>query len=196
MALSNNTYCQVCDRFINKERWNKHLFSSRHLHREVNAYWPAYFPQRKLTRDEAMQLEKAFWEMIFGSVDVLPVYGFLKTYIMMITNMKGYVSIDPDDADADFRYDFRDIMIAQFKQDFYNKNFSLQDQDKRNISLQKRSEFWLNYVVVNKGAPKPDNVFEYDYNDDGFAFSFCGAKNDPELRALKEFLTINNSEKQ
>ena len=34
--------------------------------------------QRKLTRHEGMILEKAFWEMIFGSVDVLPVCGFLK----------------------------------------------------------------------------------------------------------------------
>ena len=60
MALFNDTYCQICDRFITKEQWNKHLFSSRLLHREVNGYWPAYFPQRKLTRDESSILEKAF----------------------------------------------------------------------------------------------------------------------------------------
>ena len=117
MALFNDTYLQIYHRFITKERWNKPLFSSIHLHREVNGYWPAYFPPRKVTRNEGMQLEKAFWEMIFGSVDVLPVYGFLKTNIMMVTNMKDYVTLDPDDADADFRYDYRDIMIAQFKQD-------------------------------------------------------------------------------
>ena len=60
MALFNDIYCQVCDRFITKEQWNKHLFSSRLLHREDNGFWPAYFPQRKLTRDEGMILEKAF----------------------------------------------------------------------------------------------------------------------------------------
>ena len=47
-----------------------------------------------------MILEKAFWQMTFGSVDVLPVYGFLKTYIMMVTNMKDCVTLDPDDDDA------------------------------------------------------------------------------------------------
>ena len=67
----------------------------------MNIYWPAYFLQRELTSDEGMILEKTFWEMIFGSVDVLPVYGFLKTYIMMVTNMKDYVTLDPDDDDDD-----------------------------------------------------------------------------------------------
>ena len=141
MALFNDTFCQICDRFITKERWNKLLYSSRHLHREVNGFWPAFFPQRKLTRDEGMKLEKTFWEMIFGSVDVLPLYRFLKTYFMMVTNMKNYVTLDSDGDDADFRYDYRDIMIAQFKQDSNNKNFSLRDQDKRDNSLQKGTNF-------------------------------------------------------
>ena len=69
--------------------------------------------------------------MLFGSVDVLPVYGFLKTYIMMAKKMIDFVTLDPDDADADFRYAYRATMIAQFKQDFYNNNLSLQDQNKR-----------------------------------------------------------------
>ena len=42
MALFNDVYCQVCDRFITKKRWKKHLYSSRHLPREVNGYWPAF----------------------------------------------------------------------------------------------------------------------------------------------------------
>ena len=151
--------------------------------------------KKKLIRDEGMVLEKAFWEMIFGSVDVLPMYGFLKTYIMMVRNMKGYVTLDADDADADFIYGYRDTMIAQFKQDLFNKNFSLQDRDKRDNSLQKRIKFWLNYVVVNEGAPIPDNVYDYDYNDDALVYLLRGAKNDLELRELKEFLTINDSEK-
>ena len=102
MALL-NIYCQICDRFILKEQWIKHPLSSRHLNREVNGYWPAYFPQRKLITDEGIILEKAFWEMITGSEDVLPVYGFLKTYLMMVTNTKDYVTLDPDDVDADSR---------------------------------------------------------------------------------------------
>ena len=56
----------------------------------------------------------------------------------MVTNMKDYVTLELDDADAYFRYDFRDIMIAQFKQDLYTKKFSLQDQNKRDNSLQKK----------------------------------------------------------
>ena len=57
MALFNDINCQICDRFITTEQWNKHLFPSRQLLREVNGYWSAYFPQRKLTRDEGMKLE-------------------------------------------------------------------------------------------------------------------------------------------
>ena len=41
--------------------------------------------------------------MIFGIKDVLPAYGFLKTYIMMVTDMKDYVTLDDDDDDACFR---------------------------------------------------------------------------------------------
>ena len=49
MALFNDIYCQICDRSITKEQWNEHLYYSRHLHREMNGYWPAVFPQRNLT---------------------------------------------------------------------------------------------------------------------------------------------------
>ena len=87
LVLLNNIFCQISDRFITKEQWNKHPYSSRHSHREVNRYWPAYFTQKRLTKDEGSILEKTFWEMIFGSVDVLPVFGFLKTYIMLVTNI-------------------------------------------------------------------------------------------------------------
>ena len=60
MALFNDVYCQICDRFILQEQWNKHLYSGRHIHREVIGYWPAFFPQKKLIRDEGMKLEKTF----------------------------------------------------------------------------------------------------------------------------------------
>ena len=128
-----------------------------------------------------MVFEKAFWEMIFGGVDVLPMYGFLKTYIMMVTNMKDYVTLNFDDTDADFRYGYRDTMIAQFKKDLYNKNFSLQDQDKRDNSLQKRIRFWLNYVVVNEGAPVPDNVMIMNITMMDWLISFGGQRTIPNL---------------
>ena len=38
MSFSNDTYCQICGRFTTKEEWHKHLYSSRHLRREVNGY--------------------------------------------------------------------------------------------------------------------------------------------------------------
>ena len=75
MAFFIDTFCRLCERFITKEQGNKHLYSSRHLHRKENGYWPSYFPQRNLIGDESSRLQKAFWEMIFGTVDVLPVYG-------------------------------------------------------------------------------------------------------------------------
>ena len=53
---------------------------------------------------------------------------------MMVTNSKDYVTLDDDDDDADFKYNNRDNMKAQFKQD---KSFSHQDQDKRVDGLQK-----------------------------------------------------------
>ena len=95
-----------------------------------------------------MILEKAFLEMIFGSVDVLPVYGFLKTYNMMVTNMKDYVKLDPDDEYADFRYNYRDTMTTQFKQDSQNKYFSRQDQGKGDQieTLQNRKKFWRKII--------------------------------------------------
>ena len=36
MAVFNDIYREIYDRFITKEQWIKHLYSSRHLHREVN----------------------------------------------------------------------------------------------------------------------------------------------------------------
>ena len=41
MALFNDIYCQICDRFITKEQGDNHLHSSGHLLREVNGFWPA-----------------------------------------------------------------------------------------------------------------------------------------------------------
>ena len=48
-------------------------------------------------------LRKLFEKLFFASEDVLPVSGFLKTYIMMVTNMDDYLTLDLDDDDAKFR---------------------------------------------------------------------------------------------
>ena len=60
--------------------------------------------------------------MIFGNEVVLLAYGFLKTCFMMITNMKNHVRPNSDDHDADFRYKYREKIIAHFKQDFCNRS--------------------------------------------------------------------------
>ena len=122
MALFNDIFCQICDRFYTKERWNKHLYSSRHLHREVNGYWPAFFLQRKLSRDEGIKLEKAFWEVVYMSNDNdLAVFDFLKLYFRLCTNITDHVPIRPwfDDPDEEeqWGYGYKDDMIAQFEQD-------------------------------------------------------------------------------
>ena len=144
-----------------------------------------------MTRSEGSRLEKAFWEIIFGSEDVLPVYGYLKTYIMMITNMKDYVTLDPDDDDADFTYSCRDTMIAQFKQDLYNKLFSFQGQgkDDQNDTLHNRIRFWCN-VIDDTGVGKPDDIYNYVFNDDVLDHSVRGAEIISELRDLKKLLDI------
>ena len=71
MALPNDAYCQLCERFINKEERKKPLYSSRQLHRKMNGYWPAYFLQKKLVRDE-----NAFWKIFFESRDIKEVEEF------------------------------------------------------------------------------------------------------------------------
>ena len=87
MSFSNDTYCQLCERLITKEQGNKHLYSSRHLHKKAYGYTPAYFPNRKLTGDEDCILEKSFWKMIFATRDIKEVDEFLITKFMMVKNM-------------------------------------------------------------------------------------------------------------
>ena len=71
----------------------------------MTGYWPAFFLQRKLTRDEGSILGKAFWENDFGREGVLPVYGYLKTNIVMVTNTKDYVK-DNFDGKDDYKDNF------------------------------------------------------------------------------------------
>ena len=56
--------------------------------------------------------------MIFGSKDLLSEYVSLQTSFRMVTCFNDYVTFDDGDDDVDFRCNYRDTMIAQFKQDF------------------------------------------------------------------------------
>ena len=125
--------------------------------------------------------------MIFGSEDVLPLYGLLKTYFMIVTKMTDYFKGDDDSEDVDkyhFECYYRDKMIAQFDQDLYSKNVFLQDQGEcdENDTLQKRIEFWLKVIVL--GGPLPDNVYEYDDNNRENDFYFRGSG---VIRSLETF---------
>ena len=193
MALFNDIFCQICHTFYTKEQWNKHLYSSRHLHREVNGYWPAFFPQRRLTRDEGMKLEKAFWEVILTCNDNdLALLYFLKIYFRMCTNINLYVPIrfwdDDPDEEEQWGYGYRDEMIAQFKQYLNNKNFTLQDQGKDDPSdtLENRIKFWIN-IISNDWGPVPDNLYDYDYNDEGLDHSVHGAEIFPDIGESKNY---------
>ena len=199
MVVFNDIFCQICDRFYTKERWNKHLYYSRHLHKEVNGYWPAFFPQRKLTRDEGIKLEKAFWEVILTSNDNdLALFDFLKLYFRMCTNINNYVPVrlwfdDPDEAEQ-WGYGYRDDMIAQFKQDLYNKHFTLQDQGKDDPidTLENRIKFWINVIENNDGS-MADNVYNYDYNNEGLDGTVRSGEIFPEIGELKKLLDILRS---
>ena len=196
MALFNDIFCQICDRCYTKERWNKHLYSSRHLHRETNGYWPMFFPQRKLTRDEGIKLEKAFWEVILTSNDNdLALFDFLKLYFRMCTNITDYVPIryweyyNDGNEEEQWGYGYKDDMIAQFKQDIYNKNYTLQDQGKDDPidTLENRIKFWVN-IITNDQGPVPDNLYDYDYNNEGLDYSVRGAEIFPEIGELKKIV--------
>ena len=85
MSFLNDTYCQICERLITWEQWDKDLYSRRHLHKKTHGYTPAYFTNRKLTGDEGSKIEKASWRMDIKEVD-----EFLITIFMMVTDLKYY----------------------------------------------------------------------------------------------------------
>ena len=110
---------------------------------------------------------------------------------MMVTKMKDCVTLDDKDNDADFRYDYRDNMIAQFEKVLYNKSLSRQDHDKRHDGLQTRIKFWLKYVV-KMGGPTPDSNYDYDYSDLALGCFLLGSKYDPWHKELKNCLIKSN----
>ena len=82
-------------------------------------------------------------------------------------------------------------MIAQFKQDLYNKHFTLQDQGKDDPidTLDNRIKFWIN-VVENHDGYLADNLYDYDYNDEGLDSTVRGGEYFPEIAEFKKLLDI------
>ena len=81
-------------------------------------------------------------------------------------------------------------VIAQFEQDLYNKNFTLQNQGKDGSigTLENRMKFWIN-IISNARGPVPDNLYDYDYNDERLDETVCGwdCRGFPERRELKNY---------
>ena len=154
-----------------------------------------------MTRDEGIEHEKAFWEVILTSNDNdLPLFEFLKLYFRMCTNITNYVPIrywdyfDDGNEEEQWGFVYKDDMIAQFKQDLYNKLFTLQDQGKDNPidTLENRIKLWLT-IIINDEGPVPDNLYEYDYNNEGLDHSVRGWEIFPEIRELKKLFDILRS---
>ena len=84
-------------------------------------------------------------------------------------------------------------MIAQFKQDLHNKNFTLQNQGKDDPidTLGNRIKIWIN-IISNARGPVPNNLYEYNYNDKGLDQTVCGweCRKFPERRKLRKLLDI------
>ena len=158
-----------------------------------------FFPQRKLFKDEGVKLEKTFWEVILTSNDNdLALFDFLKLYFRMCTNITDHVPIrywdDDPDEEEQWGYGYRDDMIAQFKQDLYNKHFTLQNQGKDDPidTLENRIKFWIN-IIENHNRSMPDNIYDYDYNNEGLDGTVLGAEIFPEIGELKKLLDLLRS---
>ena len=113
----------------------------------------------------------------------------------MCTIINNYVPIrfwddDPDEAEQ-WGYGYRGDMITQFKQDLYNKNYTLQDQGKDNPidALGNRIKFWNNIISNDQGSV-PDNLYDYDYNNEGLDDSVRDAEIFPEIGELKKLLDV------
>ena len=156
MSILDDIYCQICDRYITKEDWNKHLYSSRHLHREVNGYWPAYFPQRKLTGEESMILEKAFWKMIYANRASEQMHEFLITYFMMVTNLKNYCL-----ECEEFKKEYKEMLTEQFEHDLINKSFSSEIKENESDTFQIRVNAW--HKIIRNGGPIPNKISDYSF---------------------------------
>ena len=133
MSFFNDTYCQLCERFITEVQWNKHLYSRRHLARNTHGFWPAYFPQSKLTKDENMRLEKFFWKMFFATRDIKEVEDFWLTYTILTIIMKDYFLRGNEE---EVKKVFRSTMQGQLEHDLYKKSLSVQLESEETDTLQ------------------------------------------------------------
>ena len=143
-----------------------------------------------------MRLERAFWEMVYMSNDNdLALFDFLKLFFRICTNIHNHVpncpwSDDPDEEEQ-WGYGYKDDIIAQFEQDLYNKNYTLQDQGKDDPidTLENRIIFRVN-IISNDQGPVPDDLDDYDYNEEGLDYSVRGAEIFPDIGELKKLLDI------
>ena len=89
-------------------------------------------------------------------------------------------------------------MMAHHEQDFYNKNFSLQDQGKGKDlqdpidTFENRINIWPS-IFNNDEGPIPYNLFDYEYNNESFDYSVHGAEIILHRRELKKVLDILRS---
>ena len=140
-----------------------------------------------------MKLEKTFWEMIVVTDECVEVYDFLKTSFRMCANIDNHAPVrawfDDPDEEGQWGCGYRDDMIAKFKQDLYNKNFTFQDQGKDDPidTLENRIIIWLNFINEAQG-PVTDFLYDFNYNDDGLDNSPGGAEKVPEIAELKKLL--------
>ena len=97
---------------------------------------------------------------------------------------------DDGNEEEQWGYGYRGDMITQFKQDIYNKNYTLQNQGKDDPidTLDNRIKFWID-IISNARGPVPDNLFDYDYNDEGLDYSVSGW----DFKELKKLLDILRS---
>ena len=74
---------------------------------------------------------------------------------------------------------------------YITKKITLQDQGKYDPIELSRMElnFGLIFFNIDEG-PIPNNLYDYDYNEEGLDHSVHGAECIPERRELKNFLDI------
>ena len=113
----------------------------------------------------------------------------------MCTKIHNCVPVRPwfDDPDEEEQWGcgYRDDMITQYKQDINNKKFTLQDQRKDDPidTLENRIDFWF-INISNAEGPVPDNLYDYDYNDEGLDHSVRSSEIFPEIGEIKKLLDI------
>ena len=103
----------------------------------------------------------------------------------MCTNINNYVPVRLwfDDPDEEEQWGYG-----------YNKHFTLQDQGKDDPidTLENRIKFRINVIENNDGS-MPDNIYNYDYNNEGLDSTVRGGEIFPEIGELKKLLDILRS---